>query len=108
LWGADKVNINTAPRHVLEAAFTFGGDAAEIAEQIITLRKQEPFTDVNDLAKKLYSYNASIDKVKPYITAESDCFSIRVKATSGVATVCATAGMKKVQGKFQQIGIIVE
>jgi hypothetical protein len=108
LWGADKVNINTAPRHILEAAFTFGGDSVEIAEQIITLRKEEPFKNIDDLAKRLYSYNTSIDKVKPYITAESDCFSIRVKATSGVATVCATAGLKKVQGKFQQIGIIVE
>lgn len=108
LWGADKVNINTAPRHVLEAAFTFGGDAVEITEQIIILRKQEPFKSIDDLAKKLYSYNTSIDKVKPYITVKSDCFSIRVKATSGVATVCATAGLKKVQGKFQQIGIIVE
>ena len=108
LWGADKVNINTAPRHVLEAAFTFGGDAVEIAEQIINLRKEEPFKNIDDLAKRLYSYNASIDKTRPYITAESDCFSIRVKATSGVATVCATAGLKKEKGKFQQIGIIVE
>ncbi|MBU1261145.1 MAG: general secretion pathway protein GspK [Planctomycetes bacterium] len=108
LWGADKVNINTAPRHVLESAFTFGGDSVEIAEQIITLRKEEPFKNIDDLARRLYSYNASIDKAKRYITAESDCFSIRVKATSGVATVCATAGLKKEKGKFEQIGIIVE
>jgi type II secretory pathway component PulK len=108
LWGTQKVNINSAPRQVLEAAFTFGGDSVEIAKQIIDLRKQKPFKDVNDLAKKLYSYNTSIDKAKPYITAQSDCFMIRVKATSGVAEVCATAGIKKVQGKFQQIGIIIE
>ncbi|PKL49420.1 MAG: hypothetical protein CVV39_02865 [Planctomycetes bacterium HGW-Planctomycetes-1] len=108
LWGAQKININTAPRHILEAAFTFGGDAVEIAEQIITLRKAEPFKDIDDLSRRLYIYTASIDKAKPYITAESDCFSIRVKAVSGVATVSATAGLKKVQGKIQQIGIIVE
>jgi hypothetical protein len=75
---------------------------------MINLRKEEPFKNIDDLAKRLYSYNASIDKTRPYITAESDCFSIRVKATSGVATVCATAGLKKEKGKFQQIGIIVE
>jgi type II secretory pathway component PulK len=108
LWGTQKVNINTAPRQVLESAFTFGGDSVEISKQIIEMRQKEPFKDVNDLAKKLYSYNTSIDKTKPYITAQSDCFMIRVKATSGVAQVCATAGIKKVRGKFQQIGIIIE
>jgi DNA uptake protein ComE-like DNA-binding protein len=108
LWGTQTVNINTAPRQVLESAFTFGGDSVEIAKQIIEMRQKEPFKNLNDLAKKLYSYNTSIDKTKPYITTQSDCFSIRVKATSGVAQVCATAGIKKVQGKFQQIGIIIE
>jgi hypothetical protein len=108
LWGTQKVNINTAPRQVLESAFTFGGDSVEISKQIIEMRQKQPFKDLNDLAKKLYSYNTSIDKTKPYITTQSDCFTIRVKATSGVAQVCATAGIKKVQGKFQQIGIIIE
>jgi DNA uptake protein ComE-like DNA-binding protein len=106
LWGTQRVNVNTAPRQVLEAAFTFGGDAVEIAEQIITLRKEKPFKDISDLTKRLSSYN--IDKVKPYITTQSDCFVIRVKAESGVAKVCATAGLKKEQGKYQQIGIIIE
>jgi hypothetical protein len=108
LWGTQKVNVNTAPRQVLEAAFTFGGDSVEIAKQIIELRRKKPFKDIDDLTKKLYSYNSSIDKTKPYITAQSDCFMIRVKATSGVAEVSATAGVKKVNGKFQQIGIIIE
>jgi hypothetical protein len=31
-----------------------------------------------------------------------------VRATSGVAKVCATAGIKKEGGSFQKIGIIVE
>jgi len=108
LWGTQKVNINSAPRQVLEAAFTFGGDAPEIAEQIINMRKVKPFSDVNDLSKRLYRFNTSIDKVKPYITTKSDCFTIRVKATSGLARVCATAGIKKEDKNFQQIGIIME
>jgi type II secretory pathway component PulK len=102
------VNINTAQRNVLEAAFTFGGDAVEIADAIINERRVEPFKDVNDISKRLMSYSSSIDKCKPYITAKSDFFSVRVKATSGTATVCATAGMKKEGGKFQKIGIIIE
>lgn len=108
LWGTGQVNVNTASRQVLEAAFTFGGDAVEIAEQIITLRKEIPFKDIDDLKKRLFSYSSSIDKCKPYITAESSYFSIRVIASSGVAKVCATAGLKKEQGIFQKIGIIIE
>jgi hypothetical protein len=108
LWGTGQVNVNTAPRHVLEAAFAFGGDAVEIAEQIINLRKEKPFTDVGDLEKRLFSYSDSVKKCEPYITVQSTYFSVRVKATSGVAEVCATAGVKKEKGKFQKIGIIIE
>jgi hypothetical protein len=108
LWGTGQVNVNTAPRQVLEAAFTFGGDAVEIAEQIINLRKEKPFENIDDLKKRLLSYNSSIDKSKPYITTQSNCFTVRVKATSGVAKVCAIAGIKKEKEKFQRIGIIVE
>lgn len=108
LWGTTQVNVNTAERNVLEAAFAFGGDAVEIAEAIIKERKIKPFRDIDDLGKRLFTYKVSIDKCKPYITTQSDFFSIRVRATSGVARVCATAGIKKEQGKYQRIGIIIE
>ena len=108
LWGASRVNINTAQRNVLEAAFMFGGDAVVIADGIINERKVKPFKDIDDLTKRLFRYSGSIDKCKPYITTQSDFFSIRVKASSGIAEVCATAGVKKEQGKFQKIGIIIE
>jgi hypothetical protein len=109
LWGTGQVNVNTAPRQVLEAAFTFGGDAAEIAEQIIKLRKEIPFQNIDDLKKRLFSYTSSIEKSKSYITFQSNCFSIRVSATSGVAKVSATAGIKKEkEGNAQKIGIIIE
>ena len=108
LWGTSRVNINTAQRNVLEAAFTFGGDAVEIADGIINERRVKPFKDIDDLTKRLLRYSGSIDKCKPYITTQSDFFSLRVKASSGIAEVCATAGVKKEQGKFKKIGIIIE
>jgi type II secretory pathway component PulK len=109
LWGTAQVNVNTAPRNVLEAAFTFGGNASDIAEQIINLRKEEPFKNIDDLKKRLFSYSDSVEKSKAYITTQSNCFVIRVRATSGVAKVCATAGIKKERGgNVQKIGIIIE
>jgi DNA uptake protein ComE-like DNA-binding protein len=108
LWGTQRVNINTAPRHVLEAAFTFGGDAADIAQKIIDERRLKPFTSIDDLKKRLMAFNSSIIKTEPFITTTSDCYSIRVKAVSGVARVCATAGVKKEGQKVERIGIIIE
>ena len=108
LWGTHRVNINTAPRHVLEAAFTFGGDAADIAQKIIDERRIKPFASIDDLKKRLMTYYSSILKTEPFITTTSDCYSIRVKAVSGVARVCATAGIKKVGKKVERIGIIIE
>ncbi|MCE5340817.1 MAG: type II secretion system protein GspK [Planctomycetaceae bacterium] len=108
LWGTQKVNINSAPRHVLEAAFTYGGDAPDIAQKIIDERRIKPFASIDDLKKRLVSYYSSIEKSTPYITTLSDCYSIRVRATSGVARVCATAAVKKEKDKIEQIGIIIE
>ena len=106
LWGTQRVNINSAPRHVLEAAFTYGGDAVEIAEEIIKERKAEPFVDIKQLQDRLLQYNDSIEKSKMYMTTESTIFTIRVTAISGVAKVSATAAIKRIDDNIEKIGII--
>jgi len=106
LWGTWQVNINSAPRQVLEAAFTYGGDAVDIAEAIIQERKYEPFVDIEDLKRRLIQYSDSIEKSKAYITTESTVFTIKVTAISGVARVSATAAIKRINGKIEKIGII--
>lgn len=85
LWGGRKVNINTAPRHVLEAVFVFGGDSVEIADRIIAQRKEKPFESVDKLRESLFGYSQSIDKCKNFITTESNMFTIRVTAQCGTA-----------------------
>jgi type II secretory pathway component PulK len=89
LYASPQVNVNTAPRHVLEAALTFGGltKAPDIADAIIQKRKIEPFTDIEDLKKALFGSADAIDKCAPYITTKSTYFTIHVTATSGAARV---------------------
>ncbi|MDO8302336.1 MAG: type II secretion system protein GspK, partial [Sedimentisphaerales bacterium] len=101
-WGATQVNVITAPRQVLEAAFMFGGDASEVADAIIKERQQKPFVDANDLTKKMYKYADSIRKSKDFITTASNVFSVKITAVSGVATVSMTAAVQ-MQGKKPQI-----
>jgi len=108
MWASRKVNINTAPRHVLEAAFAFGGlsDATEIAEQIIQRRRVEPFANIEDLSRELIRYSDSIRKCEEYITTVSSFFTIKVTAVSGVAKASATIAVMKDGEKVQRIAII--
>ena len=106
MWASRKVNINTAPRNVLEAAFTFGGDEVEIAEEIIQRRRQKPFTDIEDLRKSLLRYSDSVTKCEKYITTVSSFFTIRVTAISGVAKASAVIGITKDGKKIERIAVI--
>jgi len=106
LWGTMKVNINTAPRHVLEAAFIFGGNQVEIAEEIIQRRRIEPFSDFQALKTDLFRYSDSIDKCEKYITTVSRFFTIKVTAVSGVAKTSSIIAITKDGEKVTRIAVI--
>ncbi len=106
LWGSQKVNINTAPRHVLEAVFTFGGDQEEIAEEIIQQRKIEPFKTIAEFKQKNYGFTDSIKKVEPYIITKSRFFAIEVTASCGNAVVSSVATVVIDKGKTSTVGIM--
>ena len=106
MWASAKVNINTAPRHVLEAAFTFGGDADKIAEEIIEARRTKPFESIEDLKKVLFRYSSSIEKCERFITTTSSLFTIRVTTESGVAETAVVIAITKQDGKVQRVGLI--
>ena len=106
LWGSRTVNINTAPRHVLEAAFAFGGDAKEIAEAIIQRRRIQPFKDIEDLRQSLFSYSDSIRKCEKYITTTSNLFTIKVTAVSGVAETSSVIAVTKTEKTLKKIAVI--
>jgi type II secretory pathway component PulK len=108
IWGSEKVNINTAPRHVLEAAFTFGGDADKVAEEIIQKRRLKPFKNISELKTLLLNYADSITKAEKCITTKSDFFTIRVTARSGVAKASAIAAVNKDNKKVEKIAVIAE
>jgi len=106
MWGSSKVNINTAPRQVLEAAFTFGGDYKEIAEEIVQQRRRKPFENIEELRKSLLRYSDSIEKCQPYLTTVSRFFTVRVTALSGVAKASTVIALTKDGKKTQTVAII--
>ena len=105
-WASTKVNINTAPRHVLEAAFIFGGDADRIADEIIRRRRIKPFENLDELKKLLFSYTDSIGKCEKYITTSSTFFTIRVTSVSGVAKASSVIAITKDGKKVQRIAVM--
>jgi len=106
MWGSMKVNINTAPRHVLEAAFIFGGDEVKITEEIIQRRRIEPFADIKDLKTKLFRYSDAIGRCENYITTVSRFFTIKVTAVSGVAKASSVIAITKDGAKVKRIAVI--
>ncbi|UCF16135.1 MAG: general secretion pathway protein GspK [Phycisphaerales bacterium] len=95
IWGSRKVNVNTAPRHVLEAAFIYGGNQVEIAEMIIQFRREKVFGTIDELKNELFRYSDSIDKCSEYITTTSRFFTIRITATSGSAKASSIIAVTK-------------
>lgn len=88
LFGTMQVNINTAPRHVLEAAFAFcGGDAVDIADLVIQARRIKPIADFEELKKIAFSYADSIENCEKFVVTASTVFSVRVEAKCGAASV---------------------
>jgi len=106
LWGSQKININTAPRHVLEAAFVFGGNEVDIAEEIIQLRREKPFAELTDLKSELSRYSDSIAKCEKYITTKSRFFTIKITAVSGVAQASSVIAITKDGQTVTRIAVI--
>ncbi len=105
-WASTKVNINTAPRHVLEAAFIFGGNEVKIADEVILRRRIEPFKNIDDLKKQLFAYSDSIEKCKRFITTESTLFTIKITAVCGTAETSTVIAIKKQGNKTTRIAVI--
>ncbi len=110
LWGTRHINVNTAPRQVLEAALTLGSvaNAPKIAAAIIERRQTKPVADVNELKQAVPRYSSAIDDCRNFITATSTVLTIRVTAVSGVAKATAVAAVSRVGDKVQPIAMISE
>ena len=112
LWGAQRVNINTAPRHVLAAAFSLAMDdlfdLPEFTQQVIEARQVKPFKKVDEL-KKLGGLDAdTMKQLNNYLTTTSTFFQIRITSRSGNARSSAVATVVKEGRKTQQLAILYE
>ncbi len=106
LWGSRKVNVNTAPRHVLESAFSFGGNHVEVTDRVIEERKIKPFESMDDLEQRLLGMNDYIRNAKDYLTTESELFSVTVTARIGNAESKTVVTMLKKGKKVEKLSVM--
>lgn len=88
LWGSQRVNINTAPRHVLQSAFmmaTTWDEAVQMADEVILRRRGEPFKNVNTLKEIGMLDTDTFNQLRNYVTATSTFFKITVTSRHGNA-----------------------
>lgn len=107
-WGSNQVNVNTAPRHVLEAVFTFGGNASGLAEAVIEHRRVEPFEDFEHLRTTLLHFSNSLDRCEELLVFESDFFSIKVEAFSGGARASARLAVKRDEDGTHRVAVLYD
>jgi type II secretory pathway component PulK len=111
LWGSQRVNINTAPRHVLEATFSLAMDSFDLPEfvqELITQRKEKSFQKIDEL-KELGGLDADTMKnLENYLTTTSTFFQVRITSRSGGASSSAVATVVKEGRNTQQLVILYE
>lgn len=108
LWPTSTVNINTAPRNVLRAVFSFGGASASvnISDAIIERRRIKPFEDPNELRQEIFRYADSIEKSRKYIVTKSNIYTIRITANSGLARTSAIIAVRNNNGRVERIAVL--
>jgi len=111
LWGAQRVNVNTAPRHVLEATFALAMDRFDLPEftqQVIERRKEKPFLELDELKDLGGLDSEAMKNINNYLTTVSTFFQIRVTSRSGSACSFAVATVVKEGNNVERLVILYE
>lgn len=84
-WGHSRVNINTAPVEVIEAAFLPLGVTKKTAEAVVAYRAKTPFANTTHLQKVRGISRTMLNAARALSTTDSDTFSIQITASLGRA-----------------------
>ncbi len=107
LWGSQEVNINTAPRQVLEAAFMMAAEKPEeLAKAVIEQRQSKPFSTLRELEELVPEETSNLRSAAPYLTTQSVFFQIRIISRCGNARCAAVATVFKDQKQVETLAVL--
>ncbi len=101
IYSDGKVNINTAPKEVLECLSESMDDA--IAAAIIEYRKEEDFTSIDDLRKVPGMSDEVLAEIRDWITVRSSSFSMEFNVNCNGASCVVKAFVVREGGKTKPI-----
>jgi general secretion pathway protein K len=101
IYSDGKVNINTAPKEVLESLSESIDDA--IAEAIIEYRQEEDFTSIEDLRKVPGMSDEVLAEIRDWITVKSSSFSMEFTVNCNGATSMVRTFVVREGGKTRPI-----
>ncbi len=93
IYSKGKVNINTAPKEVIQGLSPKIDD--DLAKAIVEYRKEEDFRSINDLMKVPGVDSDVFDNIKKWITVQSSSFSIEAQGRYGDAVCHIKAVLKR-------------
>lgn len=111
LWGSQRVNVNTAPRHILEATFALemtASEAVEVAQAVIVKRQGSPLKKIDEIKELGLLDTDTFNKLKRYITTTSTFFKIRVTSDCGNASASAVAAVVKETKQSQTLVVLYD
>jgi len=83
-WGHDKININTAPPEVLQAAFHPIGMDSKMVRAIVNYRQKNPIAS-SSIMRDISEISSIQTALRYFATVRSDTFTVKVKASLGKA-----------------------
>jgi len=94
LWGHSRINLNTAPAEVIEAAFSEIGLTEEVTREIIDYREKKPLINIGQV-KEVESAEPFVQIIQSLSVIQSDSFSVQIKAQLGRSQYFLLAGIYK-------------
>jgi general secretion pathway protein K len=101
IYSDGEININTAPKEVLESLSESIDDA--IAEAIIEYRQEEDFTSIEDLRKVPGMSDEVLAEIRDWITVKSSSFSMEFTVNCNGATSTVRTFVVREGGKTRPI-----
>lgn len=101
IYSEGKVNINTAPKEVIESL----GESMDsaLAEAIVEYRKEENFESIEDLKKVAGMDQEVLDEIREWITVKSSTFSIEAHVNYGGAVASVKTVVRRQGNKAKPI-----
>lgn len=105
-WGHNRININTAPVEIIQAAFAPLGLTESQAQAIVSYRQQQKFTQLSDIRKVEGIERPLAQSIMPLCLTRSETFSVKITARIGRTSYRVTGAVHYNRGRVQPLAMV--